>query len=117
MSDTPDPRIGVRRVPVSERPNKVSSGDFAVPPPGGSGAFGQFYDSLPNILAADSLRAVARGVASAVARDRGVVWMLGGHVVKTGLSVVLIDLMERGAITLLAWIVVSVIFVYESGRG
>ena len=66
MSDSPDPRNGVRRVPVSERPNKVSSGDFAVPPPGGSGAFGQFYDSLPNILAADSLRAVARGVASAL---------------------------------------------------
>lgn len=116
MSDSPDPRSGVRRVPVGERPNKVSSGDFAVPPPAGSGAFGQFYDSLPNILAADSLRAVARGVASAVARDREVVWMLGGHVVKTGLSVVLIDLMERGAVTHLAVNGATVIHDYETCR-
>ena len=116
MSDSPDPRSGVRRVPVSERPNKVSSGDFAVPPPAGSGAFGQFYDSRPNVLAADSLRAVARGVASAVARDREVVWMLGGHVVKTGLSVVLIDLMERGAVTHLAVNGATVIHDYETCR-
>ncbi len=116
MSASSDPRDGVRRVPVGERPNKVSSGDFALPPPAGSGAFGQFYDSLPSILAADSLRAVARGIASAVARDREVVWMLGGHVVKTGLSVVLIDLMERGAVTHLAVNGATVIHDYETCR-
>lgn len=104
-------------MPVGDRPNKVSSGDFASPPPGGSDAsFGQFYDSLPDILAADSLRAVARGVASAVARERAVVWMLGGHVVKTGLSVVLIDLMERGAVTHLAVNGATVIHDYETCR-
>jgi len=116
LSASSDPRDGVRRVPVGERPNKVSSGDFALPPPAGSGAFGQFYDSLPSILAADSLRAVARGIASAVARDREVVWMLGGHVVKTGLSVVLIDLMERGAVTHLAVNGATVIHDYETCR-
>ena len=116
MSASSDPRDGVRRVPVGERPNKVSSGDFALPPPAESGAFGQFYDSLPSILAADSLRAVARGVASAVARDREVVWMLGGHVVKTGLSVVLIDLMERRAVTHLAVNGATVIHDYETCR-
>ena len=116
MSASSDPRSELRRVPVSERPNKVSSGDFAVPPPAGSGAFGQFYDSLPDILAADSLRAVARGVASAVVRDREIVWMLGGHVVKTGLSLVLIDLMERGAVTHLAVNGATVIHDYETCR-
>jgi hypothetical protein len=117
MSTEPDPRDGVRRVPVGERSNKVSSGDFATPPPDGSGAsFSQFYDSLPDILAADSLRAVARGIASAVARERAVVWMLGGHVVKTGLSVVLIDLMERGAVTHMAVNGAAVIHDYETCR-
>lgn len=111
-----DPREGVRRIPVADRPNKVSSGDFATPPPGGAAAFGRFYDSLPHILAADSLRSVARGIASAVARDRAVVWMLGGHVVKTGLSLVLIDLMERGAITHLAVNGATVIHDYETCR-
>jgi hypothetical protein len=37
-----------------------------------------------------------------VARRRTVVWMLGGHVVKTGLAPVLLDLVRRGAATHLA---------------
>jgi hypothetical protein len=116
-ADGTDPRDGVRRVPVAERENKVSSGDFAGPPPAEAGAtFGQFYDSLPHILVADSLRAVARGIAAASARDREIVWMLGGHVVKTGLSVVLIDLMERGAVTHLAVNGATVIHDYEACR-
>jgi hypothetical protein len=113
----PDRRDEVRRVPVADRPNKVSSGDFATPPPAaGAAPFGQFYDSLPHILAADSLRAVARGIASSVRRDRAVVWMLGGHVVKTGLSLVLIDLMERGCVTHLAVNGATVIHDYETCR-
>lgn len=117
-ADAPfDPRNGVRRVPVTDRPNKVSSGDFASPPPvGPEASFGQFYESLPHVLAADSLRAVARAISSAVTRDREIVWMLGGHVVKTGLSVVLIDLMERGAVTHLAVNGATVIHDYEACR-
>ncbi len=117
-ADAPsDPRDGVRRVPVTDRPNKVSSGDFASPPPvGPEASFGQFYESLPHVLAADSLRAVARAISSAVTGDREIVWMLGGHVVKTGLSVVLIDLMERGAVTHLAVNGATVIHDYEACR-
>jgi hypothetical protein len=59
---------------------------------------------------------VARGIASAAAREREIVWMLGGHVVKTGLSVVLIDLMERGAVTHLAVNGATVIHDYETCR-
>ena len=42
--------------------------------------------------------------------------MLGGHVVKTGLSVVLIDLMERGVVTHLAVNGATVIHDYETCR-
>ena len=112
-----DERSELRRVPVAERPHKVSSGDFAGPPSHGTDAtFREFYESLPHILAADSLRAVARGVASAVREQRAAVWMLGGHVVKTGLSVTLIDLMEHGAITHLAVNGATVIHDYEATR-
>ncbi len=34
--------------------------------------------------------------------DRGIVWGLGAHVIKTGLSPVLIDLMERGYVSAIA---------------
>lgn len=112
-----DGRSELRRIPVAERPNKVSSGDFAdPPPPDGEGTFGEFFASLPEILAADSLRAVAAGVVEATRSARTVLWMLGGHVVKTGLSRVLIDLMERGAITHLAVNGATVIHDYETCR-
>ncbi len=91
----------IRTVPVGDRMNKVSSEGFAAPPvPDGS--FLDFLDSLPAILEAESLRAVARGVARAADAGRGVLWMMGGHVVKTGVSSLLVSLMDRGAVGFLA---------------
>jgi len=91
----------VATVPVGGRPNKVLAEHFAAPPPADPGArtFGAFVASLPRVLQAESFLAVADAVAAAVERRRTVLWMLGGHVVKTGLAPVLIDLMRRGAIT------------------
>lgn len=94
----------VRTVPVGGRPNKVLAEHFAAPPPADAAArtFGAFVGSLPRILQAESFLAVVDAIASAVARRRTVLWMVGGHVVKTGLAPVLIDLMRRGAVTHLA---------------
>jgi hypothetical protein len=94
----------VRTVPVGGRPNKVLAEQFAAPPPADAAGrtFGAFVDSLPRILQAESFLAVADAIAFAVARRRTILWMVGGHVVKTGLGPVLIDLMRRGAITHLA---------------
>lgn len=91
----------LRTVPVEVRPNKVSADAFAGLPEAGAG-FSRFLESLPHILQADSLRAVIAGVADAAASGRHVVWLLGGHTVKTGLSPLFIRLMERGAATFLA---------------
>ncbi|NNM06865.1 MAG: hypothetical protein HKO65_17345 [Gemmatimonadetes bacterium] len=88
----------IRTVPVEARPNKVSSELFAGISSSGS-SFGEFLDSLPRVLEADSFRAVAQGVASAAQSGKGVLWMLGGHTVKTGLAPLLIRMMERGAAT------------------
>jgi hypothetical protein len=49
-----------------------------------------------NKVSADSFRAVARGVAKAVRRERGVVRLLGGHTIKTGLAPILIRMIDRG---------------------
>ncbi len=105
----------VKRIPVAERPNKVSSVDFASPPAPGA-SFADFVESLPQVLEAESFRAVVRSLAAATRDGRTCLWMLGGHVVKTGLSLVLIDLMERGVITHVAVNGATVIHDYETCR-
>jgi hypothetical protein len=55
-------------------------------------------------------------IATAAKKKRGVVVMLGGHIVKTGLAPLLIDLMERGVITHLAMNGSAAIHDYEIAR-
>ncbi|MBX6363976.1 MAG: hypothetical protein IRZ00_08915 [Gemmatimonadetes bacterium] len=105
----------IRTVPVTARPNKVRTADFAHPP-GADRTFRAFLDSLPDILEARSFRAVVDAVVEAARGGRGVLVMLGGHVVKTGLSPVLIDLMRRGVITHVATNGSAVIHDYELAR-
>jgi hypothetical protein len=105
----------IRTVPLSLRPNKVSAADFAQPP-GGRTDFAAFLESLPDILEARSFLAVADALVDAARHERGVVCMLGGHVVKTGLAPVLIDLARRGAITHFATNGSAVIHDYEVTR-
>lgn len=88
----------VTTVPVAGRRNKVDPSLLAgVPGPGGS--FDAFLDSLPDVLAARDLRAVIAGVAAAARARRGVVLLVGGHVVKVGLGPLLGALMARGVVT------------------
>jgi hypothetical protein len=88
----------VRTVPVQRRENKVSAAEFAKPP-AKDRSFHAFLDSLPDILVARDFRLVADAIAGAAGRKRGVVVMLGGHIVKTGLAPLLITLMQRGVVT------------------
>lgn len=90
-----------RTFPIATRTFKVSTEDFAARP-AEADSFRAFWNGLPRILAADSLRAVVAAVASARARRRPVVFAFGAHVLKVGLSPVLIDLVRRGYITALA---------------
>jgi len=55
--------------------------------------------SLPHVLVARDFVRVVDAIVNAKTRGRGVVVMLGGHVVKTGCAPLLIDLMRRGIIT------------------
>ncbi|HYT04886.1 MAG TPA: hypothetical protein VEM13_08410 [Gemmatimonadales bacterium] len=97
----------LRTVPIARRPNKVDPSFVARPPRplfpgvGSDPSFAAFWDSLPDILAVKDLRYVAQQLAGAAGR-RGVVVMLGGHVIKVGLGPLLGDLVRRGVITHLA---------------
>ena len=123
MSDPPRPEHAIpeadlskiRTVPVSGRGNKVSAQDFAQPPDSDR-SFSAFLASLPRILEASSFLAVVDAIVEAARNRRSVVCLLGGHVIKTGLSPVLIDLMRRGVITHVASNGSAVIHDYELAR-
>lgn len=73
-------------------------------------------DSLPRVLEAESFRAVAGGVARAARLGRGVLWMLGGHAIKTGLAPLIIRMMDRRAATFLAGNGAVAVHDYEIAR-
>jgi hypothetical protein len=91
----------IKTYPLNTRSSRVRRDDFACPWEPASG-FAGWLDSLPRILAAEDLRAVARAVQQARQRGRPLLWGLGAHVIKTGLAPVLIDLMERGFVSAVA---------------
>ncbi len=92
---------GVRTYPLASRRSKARSEDFARPVTRGA-SFKSWFDSLPSILGAADVRRVVEAIVSAKRRDAGIVWGIGAHVIKTGVSPVLIDLMERGCVSALA---------------
>ena len=92
----------VRTVPVGSRRNKVDPSLLAAPP-GADQSFDAFLDSLPDVLAARDLRAVIAGVVSAARARRGVVLLVGGHVIKVGLGPLLVDWIRRGVVGHLAF--------------
>ena len=86
---------GLRTVPLGARGGKVTTSLFAGAHRKGQ-SLGAWIDSLPKLLGADALRAVVEALESAKAKQRGILWGLGGHVIKCGLAPVLLDLMARG---------------------
>lgn len=91
----------VSTYPLASRSSKVSLDDFARPLTDGATAQ-NFLDSLPNILAVQSLRDLAAQVHRAKQLGKPIIWGIGGHVIKTGLAPIIIDLMKRGFVTAIA---------------
>jgi len=87
----------LRTVPIDARGGKVQVAHFARPYDGKGVA--SLIDSLPKILAADSLRGVLDALRGARQNKRAILWGMGGHVVKCGLADILLDLMRRGWVT------------------
>ncbi len=59
----------------------------------------QISDLFPDILAGRSFKKLVNSIVTARRREGQVIFMLGGHVVKTGVSPLLIDLLEADVIT------------------
>jgi hypothetical protein len=91
----------VSTYPLSSRPSKVSLDDFGRPLEESS-SLRDFLASLPNILAVQSLRGLAAQINRARQLGKPIIWGIGGHVIKTGLAPVIIDLMKRNYVTAIA---------------
>jgi len=84
-----------RQQSIAARRSKVRQLDLAPP----AAPLHGFLERLPHQLAADSLRALTQAIAEAHRRGRPVIVLMGAHVIKVGLTPVLIDLLRRGIVT------------------
>jgi Arginine dihydrolase ArgZ-like, C-terminal, Rossmann fold len=91
----------VKTYPLASRPSKVSLEEFARPINIDS-SLTNFLASFPNILAVQSLREIAARMRRARELEKPIIWGIGGHVIKTGLAPVIIDLMFRGFVNAIA---------------
>ncbi|MCY4404644.1 MAG: hypothetical protein OXD54_18915 [Candidatus Poribacteria bacterium] len=88
----------VKTYPLKDRINKVSVKDFATPPDTRVD-LSQYINSLPKILRGTDFSELIDKIVTAYQREKAIIVMMGGHVIKCGLSPLLIELAERGVIT------------------
>lgn len=91
----------VKTYPLASRHSKVKLEDFGKPLETGA-SLKDFLASLPDVLAVQSLREIANSIQRARELEKPIIWGLGGHVIKTGVAPVIIDLMERGFVSAIA---------------
>lgn len=91
----------VRTYPLASRSSKVTVDDFAKSVTADS-SLRDYLQSLPNILAVQSIREIASRMRRARELQKPIIWGIGGHVIKTGLAPIIIDLMKRGFVSAIA---------------
>ncbi|MFH1562763.1 MAG: hypothetical protein ABIF11_05005 [Nitrospirota bacterium] len=99
----------VKTYPIKNRKNLVKIKDFAKIPkedrlvgqPSWL-SFNQFIDSLPDILIGTDLRNLINAICQAYRQRKPIIWAFGAHVIKCGLSPIIIELMKKGVITAIA---------------
>lgn len=91
----------VKTISIKKRKNKVSLKNLGKIYKSGD-SFNSFLSSLPDILAVKDFMYVIDAVSNAVLKKRAIIFMLGAHVIKCGLSPAIIDLMKNKIITAVA---------------
>ncbi len=92
----------VKTIPIAQRKSKVMPGDFARVYNPKKESFARFVASLPHILVAEDLRRVVDDIVSARKKRKPVILLMGAHVIKVGLSPLIIDLLKNNIITAVA---------------
>jgi len=91
----------IKSYSLYNRKSKVNISEFAKTSKKGD-SFRDFHKGLPDILAVNSLNAVTDALVKARKNKRMIIFMLGAHVIKCGLSPLIIDMMKRGLIRTIA---------------
>lgn len=102
----------LRTYSIKKRTSKVRKEDL-IGPLSPTMRVSELLQSLPNILAGQDLREVISSVVAARRAKRPVMVALGAHLMKVGLSPLLIDLMEKGIVTHLAFNGAGIIHDFE----
>ena len=100
-SFTPLDRSKINTYSISKRKSKVSLDTMAKPPKPNM-TLKDFFGGLPEVLAAGDIKEVIKSVANSIKNDRPVIAAMGAHVIKVGLSPLIIDLMEKRILSLVA---------------
>lgn len=87
----------VRTYPVTKRFSKVQTSLLGKKIKKGAN-MRSFLRGLPDILAAQNLKTIARKIAECKRRNKTVLLGMGAHPIKVGLSPLIIDFMERGIV-------------------
>jgi len=87
----------VRTYPIAKRRSKVQTALLGKTVKKGASTR-SFIGGLPDILAAQNLKAIARKLADCHRQNKTVLLGMGAHPIKVGLSPLIIDFMERGII-------------------
>jgi hypothetical protein len=90
---------GIKTISIRKRKSKVTPKDFGRVIDPKEARVSDFVDSLPRILAANELRELVNDIQRSRRKKRPVILMMGAHVIKVGLSPLIIDLVRRGIIT------------------
>ncbi len=91
----------VTTYPLAQRQNKVKVADFATVCDARA-SVPDFIACLPHILVGKDFRTIIDAIVSAVRNDKPVIWGMGAHVLKCGLSPWIIECMRRGVISAVA---------------
>lgn len=86
---------------IASRASKVRRADFARPYQAGS-SLQQFLASLPQILKAADFQQLVGSIVAAHRAGKQVILMMGAHVIKCGLSPIIIQLLQQGVIRAVA---------------
>ena len=90
----------VQTVSIHQRESKVSPELLAKVPQVGCSVT-DWVATLPAILKARDFLSAVEALAVAVEKGRGIIWMMGAHPIKCGLSPLLVEMIHRGWITTL----------------